>query len=93
MGIIDFNNILQESAVKDLGSRSKSKGKKVGVLPWSYGYHMTSHVAHVIQRGAAEEEDEGPVELLAKPREYKVKFSFPNPPPLNPPILGAYGEP
>jgi len=30
------------------------------------------------------------VELLSKPREYKVKFSFPDPPPLNPPILGAY---
>ena len=39
----------------------------------------------------APDEDERP-ELLAKPREYKVKFSFPNPPPLNPPILGAYGE-
>jgi len=39
-----------------------------------------------------EELDEGPVELLSKPREYKVKFSFPDPPPLNPPILGAYGK-
>ena len=39
-----------------------------------------------------EEEDEGPAELLTKPREYQVKFSFPDPPPLNPPILGAYGQ-
>ena len=39
-----------------------------------------------------EEEEDEPAELMNKPREYKVKFSFPNPPPLNPPILGAYGE-
>ncbi|XP_019849794.1 PREDICTED: ATP-binding cassette sub-family F member 1-like [Amphimedon queenslandica] len=39
---------------------------------------------------AAEDEDEGPAELLQKPKEYKVTFIFPNPPPLNPPILGAY---
>ena len=39
-----------------------------------------------------EEEAEEPQELLSKPREYRVKFSFPNPPHLNPPILGAYGE-
>ncbi|ETN57916.1 ATP-dependent transporter [Anopheles darlingi] len=36
------------------------------------------------------EEDEGPVELLSKPKEYIVKFSFPDPPPLQPPILGLH---
>ncbi|KAK7580508.1 hypothetical protein V9T40_001137 [Parthenolecanium corni] len=36
------------------------------------------------------EEDEGPVELLQKPKEYIVKFSFPDPPPLQPPILGLH---
>ncbi|XP_058466028.1 ATP-binding cassette sub-family F member 1 [Malaya genurostris] len=35
-------------------------------------------------------EDDGPVELLAKPKDYIVKFSFPDPPPLQPPILGLY---
>lgn len=30
------------------------------------------------------------VELLKKPREYTVKFTFPSPPPLNPPVLGLY---
>lgn len=35
-----------------------------------------------------QEEDTGPTELLQKPREYIVKFSFPDPPPLQPPILG-----
>ena len=39
-----------------------------------------------------EEENEIPKELMQKPREYTVKFSFPNPTPLNPPILGAYGK-
>lgn len=34
------------------------------------------------------EEDDKKVELLQKPREYQVKFTIPNPAPLNPPILG-----
>lgn len=38
-----------------------------------------------------EEDDDLPQELLHKPKEYAVRFIFPNPPPLNPPILGAYG--
>ena len=29
-------------------------------------------------------------ELLQKPRDYLVRFRFPSPPPLNPPVLGAY---
>ncbi|CAB0044760.1 unnamed protein product [Trichogramma brassicae] len=36
------------------------------------------------------EESTGPTELLQKPREYIVKFSFPDPPPLQPPILGLH---
>jgi ATP-binding cassette subfamily F protein 1 len=32
-----------------------------------------------------------PVELLSKPNDYIVKFSFPNPPPMKPPILGLHG--
>ncbi|XP_074626730.1 ATP-binding cassette sub-family F member 1-like [Acropora palmata] len=35
-----------------------------------------------------DEDDLEPVELVKKPKEYVVKFSFPLPPPLNPPILG-----
>ncbi|XP_065830149.1 ATP-binding cassette sub-family F member 1-like [Oscarella lobularis] len=37
-----------------------------------------------------EEESEEKPELLKRPREYTVKFSFPSPPNLNPPILGLY---
>lgn len=44
------------------------------------------------RRGATqmEESSETTTELIRKPREYLVKFSFPDPPPLNPPILGLY---
>ncbi|CAG9783160.1 unnamed protein product [Diatraea saccharalis] len=36
------------------------------------------------------DEDSQPVTLLQKPKEYVVKFSFPDPPPLQPPILGLH---
>ncbi|KAI8429672.1 hypothetical protein MSG28_000244 [Choristoneura fumiferana] len=37
-----------------------------------------------------EEEAAAPVTLLQRPKEYLVKFSFPDPPPLQPPILGLH---
>lgn len=37
-----------------------------------------------------EESGETQTELISKPREYIVKFSFPDPPTLSPPILGLY---
>ena len=37
-----------------------------------------------------EDEDAAPTELLKKPKDYFVKFEFPDPPPLQPPILGAH---
>ena len=42
-----------------------------------------------VQKG---EDDQGPTELLQRPREYIVKFSFPDPPPLQPPILGLHSK-
>lgn len=36
--------------------------------------------------------DAGPTELIKRPKEYLVKFHFPNPPPLNPPILGLHSK-
>lgn len=42
-------------------------------------------------RSKIQKEDEnGPTELLQKPKDYLVKFSFPDPPPLQPPILGLH---
>ena len=37
-----------------------------------------------------EDEDAAPTELLQKPKDYLVKFQFPDPAPLQPPILGAH---
>jgi len=37
-----------------------------------------------------EDEDATPTELLERPKDYVVKFEFPDPPPLQPPILGAH---
>jgi len=38
-----------------------------------------------------DDEDTGPTELLDRPKEYIVKFSFPDVSTLQPPILGLYG--
>lgn len=38
------------------------------------------------------EDEVKPTELLTRPKEYVVKFTFPDPPPLNPPVLGIYGN-
>ena len=38
-----------------------------------------------------EESQEAP-ELLKRPKEYTVRFTFPDPPPLSPPVLGLHGE-
>ena len=37
-----------------------------------------------------QDEDDGPTELLEKPKEYIVKFRFPEPSQLQPPILGLH---
>jgi ATP-binding cassette subfamily F protein 1 len=39
-----------------------------------------------------QEDEVAPTELLQKPKEYFVKFSFPEPPPLQPPILGLHSK-
>ncbi|KAM8793806.1 ATP-binding cassette sub-family F member 1 [Eudromia elegans] len=41
--------------------------------------------------GAAEPGGAEGAELLQRPREYHVRFSFPPPPPLSPPVLGLHG--
>lgn len=42
-------------------------------------------------KSMANEEAEKPLELLQKPKDYIVKFSFPSPSPLSPPVLGLHG--
>ena len=53
--------------------------------------HTHTHTDNSAITPCTQEDDEDTQQLLEKPREYQVKFSFPDPPPLNPPILGAYG--
>lgn len=38
------------------------------------------------------DDDGGPQELLERPKDYIVKFRFPDPPPLQPPVLGLHSE-
>jgi hypothetical protein len=38
------------------------------------------------------DDDDLPTELLSRPKDYVVKFNFPDPPPLQPPILGLYSK-
>lgn len=42
--------------------------------------------------GKNQDNEEGPQELLERPKEYIVKFRFPDPPPLQPPILGLHSK-
>ncbi|XP_055344676.1 ATP-binding cassette sub-family F member 1-like [Paramacrobiotus metropolitanus] len=42
------------------------------------------------KKNQEDDEDQGPQELLTRIREYMVKFRFPQPTDLNPPILGAF---
>lgn len=44
------------------------------------------------KKGPQEEESQDATELLKRPKEYTVKFTFPNPPPLSPPILGLHSK-
>ena len=37
-----------------------------------------------------QDEDSGPTELMMRPKDYIVKFRFPEPPPLQPPVLGLH---
>nr|XP_048296725.1 ATP-binding cassette sub-family F member 1 [Myodes glareolus]XP_048296726.1 ATP-binding cassette sub-family F member 1 [Myodes glareolus] len=43
------------------------------------------------RRKNQDEESQEPPELLKRPREYTVRFTFPDPPPLSPPVLGLHG--
>uniref|UniRef100_A0A8D9AVA0 ATP-binding cassette sub-family F member 1 n=2 Tax=Cacopsylla melanoneura TaxID=428564 RepID=A0A8D9AVA0_9HEMI len=76
----------QEKRIKELKSHGQSKKqaekKTKEVLTRKQEKNKTK-----LQK---QDEDQGPTELIQKPREYVVKFSFPDPPPLQPPILGLH---
>ncbi|KAL7044390.1 hypothetical protein ACKWTF_001902 [Chironomus riparius] len=75
----------QEKRIKELkahGQSKKSAEKKTK--------DTLSKKQEKIKKGKEDLDDDKPVELLARPKDYIVKFSFPDPPPLQPPILGLH---
>ncbi|XP_052753800.1 ATP-binding cassette sub-family F member 1 isoform X1 [Galleria mellonella] len=78
----------QEKRLKDLKAHGQSKKqaekKQKDALTRKQEKNRSKS-----QREEAEE-NSAPVTLLQRPKEYIVKFSFPDPPPLQPPILGLH---
>ncbi|XP_048376216.1 ATP-binding cassette sub-family F member 1 isoform X2 [Stegostoma tigrinum] len=75
----------QEKRLKDL----KAGGKSTKQAEKQTKEALTRKQQKCRKKNQDEESNEAP-ELLKKPREYTVKFTFPNPPPLSPPILGLH---
>ncbi|XP_062492750.1 ATP-binding cassette sub-family F member 1 [Pezoporus occidentalis] len=76
----------QEKKLRDL----KAGGKSTKQAEKQTKEALTRKQQKCRRRTADEEAAEAP-ELLKRPREYTVRFTFPNPPPLSPPILGLHG--
>ncbi|KAF7235608.1 ATP-binding cassette sub-family F member 1 [Varanus komodoensis] len=76
----------QEKKLKDL----KAGGKSTKQAEKQTKEALTRKQQKCRKKNPDEEANEIP-ELLKRPKEYTVKFTFPNPPPLSPPILGLHG--
>ena len=78
----------QEKRLKELKAQGASK--KVAEKKTKEAYTRKQQKGQ--RKGAAvmEETEEVTRELITKPREYIVKFTFPDPPSLSPPIMGLY---
>ncbi|CAH0600679.1 unnamed protein product [Chrysodeixis includens] len=77
----------QEKRLKDLKAHGQSKKQAEKKQKESLTRKQEKN------RSKAQREDEdsaAPATLLQRPKEYIVKFSFPDPPPLQPPILGLH---
>jgi ATP-binding cassette subfamily F protein 1 len=74
-------------ALKDHGHSSKQASAKVGKRE-----EQKSKDKHRGRKTDVNDDDVTTTgkDLLTKPKEYQVRFRFPSPPPLNPPVLGAY---
>ncbi|XP_057210328.1 ATP-binding cassette sub-family F member 1 isoform X2 [Triplophysa rosa] len=75
----------QEKKLKDL----KAGGKSTKQAEKQTKDALTRKQQKGKKKGQEEESNEA-TELIKRPREYTVKFTFPNPPPLSPPILGLH---
>ncbi|KAM4631228.1 ATP-binding cassette sub-family F member 1 isoform 2-T2 [Polymixia lowei] len=76
----------QEKKLKDL----KAGGKSTKQAEKQTKEALTRKQQKGKKKGGLEEESQESTELLKRPKEYTVKFTFPNPPPLSPPILGLH---
>ncbi|XP_061764323.1 ATP-binding cassette sub-family F member 1 [Nerophis ophidion] len=76
----------QEKKLKDL----KAGGKSTKQAEKQTKEVLTRKQQKGKKKGGQEEESLEAPELLKRPKEYTVKFTFPNPPPLSPPILGLH---
>ncbi|XP_070792788.1 ATP-binding cassette sub-family F member 1 isoform X1 [Pituophis catenifer annectens] len=75
----------QEKKLKDL----KAGGKSTKQAEKQTKEALTRKQQKCRKKNPDEESNEAP-ELLKRPKEYTVKFTFPDPPPLAPPILGLH---
>jgi len=73
----------QERQIKNLKQSGKSSKQAEAQVKRSAGQKDKSKKGDAVVEGSSKKQ-----ELLRKPKEYKVKFTIPSPPPLNPPILG-----
>ncbi|XP_078146300.1 ATP-binding cassette sub-family F member 1 isoform X2 [Centroberyx gerrardi] len=76
----------QEKKLKDL----KAGGKSTKQAEKQTKEALTRKQQKGKKKSGMEEESQDATELLKRPKEYTVKFTFPNPPPLSPPILGLH---
>uniref|UniRef100_A0A3P9HNX9 ATP-binding cassette sub-family F member 1 n=1 Tax=Oryzias latipes TaxID=8090 RepID=A0A3P9HNX9_ORYLA len=76
----------QEKKLKDL----KAGGKSTKQAEKQTKEVLTRKQQKGKKKGGQDEESHEATELLKRPKEYTVKFTFPNPPPLSPPILGLH---
>ncbi|KAE8282408.1 ATP-binding cassette sub-family F member 1 [Larimichthys crocea] len=76
----------QEKKLRDL----KAGGKSTKQAEKQTKDALTRKQQKGKKKGGQEEESQDATELLKRPKEYTVKFTFPNPPPLSPPILGLH---
>ncbi|XP_072226920.1 ATP-binding cassette sub-family F member 1 isoform X2 [Leuresthes tenuis] len=76
----------QEKKLKEL----KAGGKSTKQAEKQTKEALTRKQQKGKKKGNQEEESQDSTELLKRPKEYTVKFTFPNPPPLSPPILGLH---
>ncbi|XP_074470414.1 ATP-binding cassette sub-family F member 1 [Sebastes fasciatus] len=76
----------QEKKLKDL----KAGGKSTKQAEKQTKEALTRKQQKGKKKGGQEEESQDATDLLKRPKEYTVKFTFPNPPPLSPPILGLH---